>query len=58
MNAGAPVTLSEELDLSGRKYTVIASMAVLMGPALLFWVAAITTVVNLLHRHGAILGVK
>ena len=29
-----------------------------MGPALLFWVAAITAVVNLLHRHGEILGVK
>jgi hypothetical protein len=58
MNTAVPATLAEELDLDGRKYPVIGTMAVLMGPALLFWVAAITAVVNLLHRHGAILGVK
>jgi hypothetical protein len=58
MNAGAPVTLSAELDLSGRKYPVIASMAVLMGPLLLFWGGAIALVVNILHRHPALLGVK
>jgi hypothetical protein len=58
MNTAAPATLVQELDLEGRKYPVIGTIAVLMGPALLFWTAIITVVINILHRHGAHLGVR
>ena len=58
MIAAAPATLADEFDLNRRKYPVMGMMAVLMVPALLFWVAAISFAVNVLHRHGALLGAK
>jgi hypothetical protein len=53
-----PANCADELDLNGRKYPVIRTIAVLMVPSLLFWAAAITFAVNLLHHHGALLGAK
>jgi hypothetical protein len=44
--------------LSGRKYTVFWSLALLAGPLLLFWAAVVILAVHTLHWHAALVGVK
>ena len=63
MITAAPVTLSNELDLDGRKYTVFGSLALLAVPLLLFW--AITAFLSFLaiaamnpHAVPAFMGAK
>jgi hypothetical protein len=54
----APATISEEMYLSGRKYTVFWSLALLAGPLLLFWAAVVILAVHTLHWHAVLVGVK
>jgi hypothetical protein len=58
MDTANSAAASDKMDLSGRKYTVFWSLALLAGPLLLFWAAVVILAVHTLHWHAALVGVK
>jgi len=54
----APATISEEMYLSGRKYTVFGSLALLAEPLLLTWAIIVILTVDILNKHAALVGAK
>lgn len=53
-----PVITTDELDLDGRKYTVLATMTMLAVPLLVFWAALITLAFTEMHSHPGSLVIK
>jgi hypothetical protein len=58
MDTANPAAASEEMDLSGRAYTVFGSLALLAGPIRLSWALVVILAIDVLHRHLALIGAK
>ncbi len=58
MDTTNPAAASEEMDLSGREYTVFGSLALLAGPILLSWALVAILAIDVLQRHLALIGAK
>ena len=58
MDTTNPAAASEEMDLSGKKYTAFGSLALLADPILLSWALVVILAIDILHRHSALIGAK
>ena len=58
MDTANSAAASDKMNLSGRKYTVFASLALLAGPLLLTWAIVVIFTVDILNKHAALVGAK
>jgi len=58
MDTANSAAASDKMDLSGRKYTVFGSLALLAGPLLLTWAIIVILTVDILNKHAALVGAK
>ena len=58
MDTANSAAASDKMDLSGRKYTVFGSLALLAGPLLLTWAIVVILTVDILNKHAALVGAK
>ena len=58
MDTANSAAASDKMDLSGRKYTVFGSLALLAGPLLLTWAIILILTVGILNKHAALVGAK
>jgi imidazoleglycerol phosphate dehydratase HisB len=58
MDTANSAAASDKMDLSGRKYTVFGSLALLAGPLLLTWEIVVIFTVDILNKHAALVGAK
>ena len=58
MDTANSAAASDKMDLSGRKYTVFGSLALLAVPLLLTWAIIVILTVDILNKHAALVGAK
>jgi len=58
MDTANSAAASDKMDLSGRKYTVFGSLALLAEPLLLTWEIVVIFTVDILNKHAALVGAK
>ena len=58
MDTANSAAASDKMDLSGRKYTVFGSLALLAGPLLLTWAIIVILTVDILNKHATLVGAK
>jgi hypothetical protein len=58
MDTANSAAASDKMDLSGRKYTVFGSLALLAEPLLLTWAIIVILTVDILNKHAALVGAK
>jgi len=58
MDTANSAAASDKMDLSGRKYTVFGSLALLAELLLLTWAIIVILTVDILNKHAALVGAK
>jgi len=58
MDTANSAAASDKMDLSGRKYAVFGSLALLAELLLLTWAIIVILTVDILNKHAALVGAK
>lgn len=58
MDTANSAAASDKMALSGRKYTVFGSLALLAELLLLTWAIIVILTVDILNKHAALVGAK